>query len=205
MAFTRINIAVKPPQEVAEQVVALSKDIGTHKESFFVLDGLHYFPHLTLYSPEYPEKNVDEILLATENIVAGTEPFTATSTLFNSHLGYIDLAMEKTDLWEKLHEAVVTRLNPYRENHIRDKYLSELARYSSIQQKYIQAYGYSEVFTTFRPHITITRLKDEARAKELAQNLTTPFQSFQVTELAAYTMGDHGSCTGIIKEFPLQK
>lgn len=204
MAFTRINIAVKPPHEVVEQVIALSKDLGTHEESFFVLDGLHYFPHLTLYSPEYPEKNIADVLSSVEEIVSQTKSFTATVTFVNSHLGYIDLAIEKTAAWDMVHKTVVDRLNPYREGHIREKYTSKFEAYSPKQQEYIQEYGYSEVFSTFRPHLTIIRLKDEERAEEVAKKLNFPLHSFQVTELAAYTMGDHGTCTGIIKEFSIK-
>lgn len=206
MAFTRVNIAVKPSQDVLEQVIKLSGEISKEAETFFVLDGLSYFPHITIYSPEYPNKNLDQIFNTVKEIVSKTEPFIATFTSFSSHLGYIDIALEKTEIWEELHEVIVQRLNPYRENHIREKYKSseELNNYSTILQEYIFGYGYSEVLTAFRPHLTITRLKDERKAKEIVKKLNFQIQSFKVTILAAYLMGSHGTCTGLIQEFPLK-
>jgi 2'-5' RNA ligase len=204
MAFTRINIAVKPPQEIIEQAIEISHKISKDVETYFVLDGLNYFPHLTLYSPEFPDTNLDHVFKAVAEIASQTKSFMAAISSCNSHGGYIDLAIEKTESWEKLHTMIIEQLNPLRENHIREKYHSELKNYSPIQQEYIQNYGYSEVFTAFRPHLTITRVKDEAKAEEIVKQLHFPLHSFQVTEIAAYTMGEHGTCTDIIKEFSLQ-
>lgn len=206
MAFTRVNIAIKPPQEVIEEAIKISNQIGKETEPFFILDGINFFPHITIYSPEYPDNNLDQVYKTVNEITSSTDRFVTTFTSFNSHLGYIDIALEKTEQWEKLHEAVVNKLNPYRENHVREKYKSseELSNYSEIQQKYILDFGYSEVFSAFRPHLTITRLKDEQVAKEVVDKLNLQVHSFQVKELAAYLMGSHGTCTKLIREFSLK-
>ena len=206
MTFTRIDIALKPSREVTTEALRLSKEIDQEAGAYFVLDAINYFPHVTLYSTEYPEKNLNDIFEVANTIAMSTPSFTATFTTSYSHRGYIDISIKKTQELEMLHENIVNKLNPFRENHLREKYTSptELAGYSLQQQKYIQNYGYSEVFDAFRPHLTIARLKHETLAKVITQKLNFSPESFPATTIAAYSMGSHGTCTKILKEFPLQ-
>lgn len=206
MTFTRIDVAIKPSSEVTSEALRLSKEINQKAGTYFVLDAINYFPHVTLYSAEYPDKNLNEIFKTVNTITTNTPPFTAAFTSSHTHRGYIDISIKKSQELKRLHEHLVNSLNPLRENHLREKYTSptELANYSSQQQEYIQNYGYSEVLDGFRPHLTITRLKNENLAKVITQKLNFPPESFPVTTIAAYSMGSHGTCTKILKEFPLQ-
>ena len=206
MSFTRINLVVKPPQDVLKQAIQISSNISKEADTFFVLDGVNFFPHITIYSPEYPSHNLDKVYKKVEEIAFHTKPFIATFTSFNAHLGYVDIELEKTIEWENLHEVFVHKLNPFRENHIREKYKfpEELRLYSELQQKYILDYGYSEIFTAFRPHLTITRLKDKEMAKEVVKKLQFVIHSFEVNTLAAYLMGNNGTCIRLIREFALK-
>lgn len=205
MSFIRINIAVKPNSEVCQQVIDLSRKISSENEVLFVSDGINFLPHITLYSPEYPEYNFEKVLETVEHISKDMRQFEAKFSLFSSHLGYVDIALDKTNEWMNLHNLVVNQLNPLRDNHLREKYKhpKELAKYSSEQQNYILQFGYAEVFNAFRPHLTLSRLKDERTAKEIVASLQFPLKSFTVDTVAAYAMGDHGTCTKVIKEFPI--
>lgn len=206
MTFTRIDVAIKPSREVTTEALRLSKEINQKAEAYFALDETNYFPHITLYSTEYPDKNLNEIFETVNIIATNTPSFTAAFTSSRTHRGYIDISIKKSQELKKLHEHLVNSLNPFRENHLREKYTSptELANYSSQQQEYIQTYGYSEVLDAFRPHLTITRLKNDDLAKAITQKLNFPPESFPVTTIAAYSMGSHGTCTKILEEFPLQ-
>ncbi len=68
MAFTRVNIAVRPPEEVIEEAIKISNEISKEAEPFFILDDDTFFPHITIYSPEYPAKNLDKVLETVEKI-----------------------------------------------------------------------------------------------------------------------------------------
>lgn len=206
MSFIRVNIAIKPSSEVTKQALQLSEEINKKADAYFILDGRNFFPHLTLYSPEYPERNLNEVLATISDIAKQSPSFTTSKSSLSSHLGYIDVAFDKSQEWVQLHELVMNALNPLRENHLREKYKhpEELAKYSKDQQEYIQKYGYAEVLTTFRPHLTLSRLKDEAIAKEIAAGLHFPIESFRIDTIAAYTMGDYGTCIKLIKEFSMK-
>jgi len=54
--FIRLNTVLKLPDKVAEKAVALSHEIVKNSKAVFVLDGIQFHPHITVYSPEYPEK-----------------------------------------------------------------------------------------------------------------------------------------------------
>lgn len=202
-SYVRVNIAVQPPEEVLKEAVSLSQKISKDANTYFTLDASKLFPHITLYSPEYPIKNLDTVYKTVNNITKTFSPFNVHFNTFRSHLGYIDIAFEKTDEWIGLHKQIVNSLNPLRENHLRDEYLNEdeLKKYNQVEQKHIRKYGYSEVFDTFTPHLTLTRLLSEDEAKKTISNLNFSKKEFQANKLAAYSMGSHGTCTEILKEF----
>jgi 2'-5' RNA ligase len=203
--FQRVNVAVKPPKEVQEYAFELSQKIAQETDVYFVLDGKNFYPHATIYSTEYPEKNVDIVLEKVAEIIKNTAPFIVTLENLSTHKGYIDFQLLKTDEWMKLHDLVVSTLNPLRENHLRKKYTEseELAKYTGKQREYIKQYGYVEVYSAFRPHITLSRIKDDKAAEEVIKKLDfTPFK-YPLDSITAYSMGDHGTCNGIIKEFKL--
>ena len=203
--YTRVDIALQPTKAAQEYAIRLSKEISQKTDTYFTLDNKNFYPHATLYATEYPDKNIEKILRITQEIASETKTFIITLESLKSHQGYIDFQLVKTEECMDLHEKIVTQLNPFRENHLRDKYTQreELVKYTQEQQKYIKKYGYAEVFTTFRPHITLSRTKDEKIADEIIKQLKFIHLQFSFTTIAAYTMGDHGTCTGIIEEFHL--
>jgi 2'-5' RNA ligase len=166
--FQRINIAVKLPQNITREAIKLSGEISKGNAVYFVLNSVNFIPHITLYSPEYPKKNIDKALETVSRIIENSSAFTAYARETRSHFGYIDIAFQKTTEWINLHKRIVNELNPLREGHLREKYLDfdELKHYSSQQQEYINNYGYPEVFELFTPHLTLSRFNDEIAAKK---------------------------------------
>jgi 2'-5' RNA ligase len=205
MSYTRVNIAIKPPLDVQSLAIHLSELIAAETDAYFVLDNKNYYPHATIYSPEYPNKNLERVLREIDDVTKNLSPFLCEFERLSTHQGYIDLQLRKSQEWVHLHKLLVDTLNPFREDHLRDKYNdpNELLNYSDEQQGYIKEYGYAEVFNAFRPHITLSRIKDEHVAREIIKNIPTQSFTFKVQEIAAYTMGQHGTCTGILKEFIL--
>lgn len=204
--FQRINIAVRVPGNVSREVMALSKGIGKANESYFVLNASSALPHITLYSPEYPVQRIPEVLETVRRIAASTKPFTAHFTQVDSHRGYIDLALENTAAWVNLHTTVVQALNPLRDGHLRAKYLdqNELKNYSPSQQENMNIFGSVEVGASFRPHLTLVKLADSTAAKEVAEGVQLPVKPFAVATLAAFTMGEHGTCRKVVAQWELK-
>jgi 2'-5' RNA ligase len=203
--YTRVNIAIRPPQGIEDRLIGLSRKISRQARAYFVLDGVNFHPHATLYSPEYPTKNLGRVLELTGRIARSFPKFQVGFNGVQSHWGFIDVEVGSSEEIKRLHELVVQKLDPLREGHIRNKYKrkEELRKFSKEQRKNIRIYGYPDAMGLFRPHFTITRLTDEDKAKELARRLSWPIKKTVIDKVLAFRMGQHGTCREIIREFSL--
>ena len=204
--FVRVNIAVKPSELVAQQAIELSQKLSDKSKTYFVLDGQNYFPHLTIYSPEFPKNKLDGVLSTIESICATTKSFESPFLDIQSHDGYVDVEVELNDSFQNLHEIIVEKLNPLREGHLREKYTVEanLAELTETQRQNIKKYGYPDVMEIYRPHLTLIRLENSDEALSLAKNIKWNTEKLTVGSVAAFTMSSHGTCSGLIKEFSLK-
>jgi 2'-5' RNA ligase len=205
--FLRVNTAFKPPEEVVKRAISLSRKIEKNNKAVFVLDGLQYHPHITIYSPEYPAANLNEILKVVQNVAGSTAKILFVFKEIKSVQGFIVVYFELNPEIKRLHEGVVTELNPLREGHLMKKYqpgADYQLKFSSKQQESIEKYGYHRAMSLYHPHLTIIRLEDESSAKMVARHLTWAAPQFTVEKLAVYAMGEHGTCRELIQEFPLK-
>lgn len=205
--YVRINVAVKPPKDISDKAIKISKSLSEKSKAYFVLDGKNYYPHLTIYSPEFPKKSLDKILDQIEAITSGTKTFGCRLLDLHTHDGYIDVEAELSSQFKKLHETIIEKLNPLREGHLREKYTVEenLMKLKLAQRENIQAYGYPDAMELYRPHLTLIRLEDPDEAKKLTKEIGWDIYELIVDTIAAFTMSSHGTCTGVIKEFKLQQ
>jgi 2'-5' RNA ligase len=202
--FVRINIAFKPPVEIAEQVAKLSEEISKKEDVYFVIDSQNFYSHITIYSPEYPKHNESKILEAIEELVKKFSPVKFVPKGIETSQGYIGVKAEYLDEIRKIHESIVEELNPMREGHLREKYINAYnMKFSEEKIQNIQKYGYADSMNFYNPHMTITRLKDESAAEKAAKEINIPFGEFVIDKIGAYRMGENGTCIELIKEFKL--
>lgn len=204
--FIRINIVFKLPDEIAESVAKISQEIAEKNEAVFVIDNKNFFPHITIYSPEYPVNNLEKILSNVEEL---SKKLLATKFLFEkiiTNQGYIGMEFDCSEEIKKIHEAIVEKLNVFREGHVRKKYIDSYGmEFSQEKKENIQKYGYPNSMNFYNSHMTIIRLKDSEKAKKIAEEISWPIKEFMVEKLGAYRMGENGTCTELIKEFKLGK
>jgi len=203
--FIRLNIALKPPEFFAEKAIELSRELGRQFDSHFILDGAEYFPHITVYSPEFPADNLENILAAVKNIAIKTNKLTLRGDQFEAEQGFAGVKFELTDKIKKLHENIVALLNPLREDHIREKYEAPdyKMKFSPEKIDNIKKYGSASVMELYNPHLTIIRLINEEQANKVAKNLKWEIPEFEASELGIYKMGDHGTCKELVEKFEL--
>jgi 2'-5' RNA ligase len=204
--FVRINIAFKPPTDVAEESAKISREINRKSEAYFVLDNENYFPHITVYSPEYPARNLEKVLAIAEEIAKN---FSAPKFVFRgvkAGQGFVTLGFDYSEEIKIIHETLVEKLNPLRENHIREKYTdSYMMKFSEEKKENINKYGYPNSMAFYKPHMTLARLKDEGLAEKIAGAIDWPAKEFKVEKLGVYEMGNHGTCVKLVKEFVFSK
>jgi 2'-5' RNA ligase len=191
---------------MAKAAIKLSKEISQKYEVFFVLDGINFYPHITIYSPEYPEDNLDKVLNAVEETTKDIEKIKFVFKKIKPHQGFIVIYFELSLEIKKIHEEIVLKLSPLREGRIRDKYKADDFKmtFSPKEQKYIAKYGYANAMELYDPHSTTIRLKDELLAEKVAENLEWDIPEFIIDKIGIYRTGGHGTCIELVKEFSLK-
>jgi len=203
----RFNTAFKPSEEIAKKAILLSREIAKNNEAFFVLGEINFHPHVTIYSPEYPELNRNKILATVEEIASKTKKAKFISKGLGTIKGFIGVYFELTPEIKQLHEEIVNKLNPLRGGHIRDKWQQGSdyhMEFSQEQKENIEKYGYPDAMGLYKPHLSIIRLKKEFLAETIASKLDWEIPQFVVNKLAVYKMGEHGTCKELVKEFNLK-
>lgn len=204
--YIRLNTVLKPPEKIAEKIIALSQEIGKNQAAEFILDGRNFFPHLTLYSPEYPLNRLNDVVEKVKILAKQMPPIKMEYSGLRSGQGFIVLDFALTPAIKEMHETIVNVLNPLREDHHKEKYDAPdyQMRMSEEQKNNINKYGYADAISLYRPHLSVIRLKDEKIAREICQNISWREKGFIINTLAVYKMGKHGTCTELVAEFFLK-
>lgn len=202
----RLNIVFQPPQNIIEKTISFSEKLGGKYDSYFILDGINYYPHITIYSPEYPNKNIEKVLETTKKLsLIKTQKFIFQFKEIKANQGYITIGFELTREIKAFHEKVVETLNPLREGHIRKKLQAPDYKMTLTKEKLdnIAKYGYPNAMELYKPHMTIIRLKDEKLAQKVVKNIKWNIDKFVINEIAIYKMAKHGTCVEMLEEFKI--
>lgn len=203
--FIRLNTAVVVEGEVAKEAIAVSERFAGEHGAFFVLDGVSYYPHMTVYAPEYPEENKTQVIARAEEIVKETQPFALRFTEVKNVEGFIGVYAEKTVKLMRLHERLIEALNPLREAGHREKEAGKLDgfSFSPKEQENMQRYGHPWVRSLYDPHLTLTRLKDAEAAARAAEELAWRIEEMFVQKIGVFVSGEHGTCRELLASFRL--
>lgn len=204
--YIRLNIAFRPSALTEEYAKKISRQFSRIKATLFVLEDKKFYPHITIYSSEFPSVNKEKVASQLMDIAFKIEsrPLMKFETTKNNE-GFLGVHFEKTDIIKKIHQRIINVINPLREEHIRSKYMDDKFRkeLSNEQRMNIEKYGHPDVMKLYSPHLTITRTKIPGDAQELNSKLEWPFEAFTADAITLFEMGDNGTCTKIIKEYLL--
>lgn len=198
-----MNVVFQVPQDIAREAIRLSQSIGSQTRALLVLDSIEYHPHITIYSPEYPQQNIDQLLHEVNAIAGKSLPFALRLDTMVTEYGYVAVQVQGSPDVSHIHAEAVKKLNPLREGHMRKEDQQGLEQCSPAQRINITQYGSPNVMGLYRPHLTLSRLANSQDAEKAMSGVIWCMKEFTVTSLAAYEMGDHGSCRTLIKDFPL--
>lgn len=202
--FIQINIAFMPPVDVAEAAAKLSAEIAQKEEAHFVLDSQNFYPHMTIYSPEYPAHNLDKVLATLQELAQKLSTTKFSFKEVTTEERWIGIEFKLTDEIRNIHESIVGEMNALREGHLREKYVTgDDSEHTTEQKENIQKYGAPSLMGLYHPHLTLTRLKDEKIAEKLAPEIQWSIPEFKSDRIGAFKMGEHGTCIELIQEFKL--
>lgn len=199
------QIVLLPEGEQQDELVRLSSAAAQRFPALFTLDDRH-LPHLTLYQSVFPLAHKMQTYECLQSCAAHTKSFNVVLHDFSEFRGALFYDAEKDDSLMSLHQHIVTSLNPLREGLLTDecrKFLHD-SSLSSKEQKNVMNYGNPFVLEQYRPHVTLTKLRDLHETGKALEYLAHHTQelSFHANALYLTAPGEHRTCTRILARFP---
>ncbi len=202
--YQKINIAFRAAKNIESDVIGLSQEIGKKSDSCFILDGINFYPHITIYASIFSKSNLSNVLEKVGDFVRKINSINFKFKNITSGQGFISLNFDLSDEIESIHREIVELFNPLREKITEDDLKDYNMVFNQEQKKNIINYGYPDAIDLYLPHMTIIRLKDEKMAKDIAKEIKWNNEKFKARSIVCYLMGDNGTCNQIIKEFNLK-
>lgn len=209
-----LNVVILPDENTKRNAIELSRQISSQFKTYFTLDGVDTHPHITLYQSRFPKKNYDKLVEWVRGYAGKNPRFDiAVDGMTYCH----DYGVDGFIFWNcksdpsnelpYVHRTVMEALNPLREGltplSLR---LLDSRRLQPEEARNIREYGYLTAGKLYKPHITITRIASKID-RSFRRHLYLEQQSrsrFTAERISIGHLGEHGTVTGILDEFPLQ-
>ncbi len=200
MKSKTLIIAICPPKNILDSAIEASKKL----RGDFVLDCKNFFPHITLYMTEFPEKNLTKIKSSLKKYLRSYKVFKLIAAQKpDGKRGYVYATYLLDKNISDFQDMIVEQLNPLRENLIRQKDLNRIETYTPEEIKNVKKYGYRMSGKLYNPHLTLTKFS-ENKIVDL-KKIMLPDLSFTVREIGLYYGGESGTCNDEIARFKLKK
>lgn len=199
------DVVLLPSSELANKAIEASKATKQF-ESFFTLEDGKFYPHMSLYMFQLDEADISKVGEVLTRIAKDTKTISAKATTYSLGtgfgVGYVDPEYEVTEELSRLQNKVVEAVNPIRAG-MRESDIKKMQDAEGIKLDNLKKHGYPAIGELFRPHITLTRLKEHnPKVLELLPQDVTTFSGV-FDRLGFFEMGENGTCIRKIAEFPL--
>lgn len=205
MIYHTINIALIPPPAVINKAVTLAKPY-TSLSPDFNIDNNDVL-HLTLYYSDFPAANIKKIILELTNILAKEKPVRLVFNHIRHDAEYLSLDFERSERIADLHLRILKRINPYREGHLRDKYLPpspDLLKLPPLNQQIALKWGHPYVAEKFIPHLTLLKFDTPLKSVTIEKgSLKWDLKSFICDQIVVYEQKPQQKPYQIIAKFKL--
>ncbi|HUB93347.1 MAG TPA: DUF1045 domain-containing protein [Verrucomicrobiae bacterium] len=194
------DIALLPTARVTERAVSTSEKLREQAVRF-TLHPTGPFPHLSLYMVSLSDRVIASVVERLSRIAQETPKLVLTATEYSQGRGYLSVAYGRLVTLDALQMTVITAVNPLRDGLMSDDAV-RLQVSTGIQRENLERYGYVDVGSLFRPHVTLTRFELETvhAVSELPdlKQFTGVF-----SELGLFELGDSGTCVRKVSSMAL--
>lgn len=199
-----LNIAILPDAERRNRSIEMSRNLASEVESYFVLDGVNFHPHFTVYQAHYPVRNLEKLREALPELAQRLKGLTITMDSFRvSHETFVFWGCEKTEELIGAQAETIGIANPLREGLVMPQ-LKDGRVKSEEDKEDVANYGSLLIGPRYDPHITITRIKNPEDADKTISVLgEVNRETFRPESLVLAYLGDHGTLTKIIHKVSL--
>ncbi|MCA9318443.1 DUF1045 domain-containing protein [Candidatus Saccharibacteria bacterium] len=201
------DIVLLPSKELADKAIEASKTISS-LDSFFTLEVGKFYPHMSLYMFQLEETDIQNVEALLNEIAKQTQVVSATATKYSLGqgfgVGYVDPEYKVTDELTGLQNAIVDAINPVRAG-MRESDIAKMQDATGLKLENLQKYGYPAIGDLFRPHITLTRLKEHN--PEVLNLLPSDVSTFSgvFNRIGLFEMGTNGTCVRQIATWDLAR
>lgn len=196
------DIVLLPDDKLTEKALSASQLLSGY-DSLFTLELGKFYPHMSLYMFQLNASDIPKIEEKLTKIASEMKLIQAKATRYylgeGLGIGYIDPEYEATEGLKALQEKVIKAINPIRAG-MRESDIAKMQDATGLKLENLQKYGYPATGELFRPHITLTRLK-EHKPEVLDQLPDISTFSGNFVKLGLFEMGSNGTCVREIKTF----
>jgi hypothetical protein len=185
------NIALLPSDALAQKAVSLSHELEAH-DTLFTLGERKNLPHLSLYMVQIPSTGLVVARAALTRLATQTKAFTLTTKGYSQSRGYIDVTYNKSPALSSLQMEVIDAVANVR-GGTHEEYVQSLSVMLPTARLNVERYGYPNVGSLFRPHLTFTRF-EAGRQASLEDVPAADRFSGSYVRLALCELGQHGVC-----------
>jgi 2'-5' RNA ligase len=195
MFSKRLNIAIVPSQDTIEYSLKIINELTADRSYEFILDEVSAFSHITLYSCEFPEKNIYKIKDALDHFLLSANSFIIEfSEIRINSKGFIIVDLRITPEHKEMHQEILELLNPFREGVLREKYQSNSFRrtLTESQIRNTDKYGHPQVADLYSPHLTLGKFDNSVDT-----SIDLPRWEINTFEVERFTLFEMADLNGI--------
>lgn len=198
-----INVCVIPADEAGRKCVELSQALRSEGTSF-VLDGQTKFAHMTVFMARFAESEIPSILQAVGKTLADAKTFLCEHVGYFMTTGrYLEASYRISPEFIALHEVLINALKIYRVNPGDPFEEGYFTPYTDEQKKNAEETGYDLAHNLFRPHVTLTRYKQNG-VPEVFPAFARAKLSFQLNKVCVFKADDNGAVYEQLGEFTVE-
>jgi len=205
MIYHTINISLIPPLDVAKRALKLVTPYAQLGSEFNIANNDAI--HITLYYTEFPAANIKKLLVELKTILKKEKPIRLIFNKIRHDQEYLSLDFERSERIANLHMHILKTLNPYREGHLRDKYLPnslELLKLPKMNQQIALTWGHPYVAEKFIPHITLLKFDTPLKSATIEkESLKWDLKSIICDQIVVYEQKPQQKPYQIIAKFKL--
>ncbi|MGA3150466.1 MAG: hypothetical protein ABSD10_02545 [Candidatus Saccharimonadales bacterium] len=187
--FLAIDIALLPPDEVMDTVIAINK---SHKPDF-LLNKTSRLPHITLCQATIKNRDIPKLALLLEEIASRHNPLILKAKLVNTPYRYFKI--DRTKDIDNLHDQVMASSKNLILYDIKPEYFYDSpVRESSVE--YVRNFQKKAAYEKYDPHISLGIVKPTSHEQAI---------SFVTKRLTICHLGNYNTCRKILFETVLKE
>lgn len=186
-----LNICILPTEDAAKQCIKLSQAFDDSRVRFKLGSGL--FPHATIFMARFPESAIADVEAAFRQLANQLTPVHLKhSGYYLTDGDYVEVSYQRTSELLDFQDTIIEALKDYRATPGEPERESYYGPYNDAQRKNVEVTGYDLAYDLYRPHITLTRYKENMVPEEFPPFPATKL-SFTLPKIALYKADENGA------------